>query len=145
MNRVLIIEDEINTAMPVREGLELNNIKADIAKDGSEGIEMFKANDYDLVLLDLQMPKMNGEQVLAEIRKEDPYVDVIVYTNFSEFADIKKLANIGIQGYINKGADAELTELIGIIMNKLAPLTEDDVGRLFKSFPNEFFEKSKEV
>lgn len=61
--------------------------------------------------LDLKMPKLSGQDVLKEIRKIRPYVLVIIYTNFSEFADIKALANIGIDGYVNKGPDADLENL----------------------------------
>jgi len=144
MNRVLIIEDELDTARSVREALAINSVTADIAKDGEEGIRKFNAGDYDLVLLDLRMPKMDGEQVLAEIRKVDPFVDVIVYTNFKEFADIKKLANIGIQGYVNKGPDADLNEVLNLILEKLAPLSEDDIRMLINHTPKDLFDDDKE-
>ena len=108
MNRVLIIEDELMTAETVKEALKLNEISADIAEDGVKGLELVKKNDYDLILLDLKMPKLSGEEVLKEIRKIRPYVFVIIYTNFSEFADIKALANIGIDGYVNKGPDSHI-------------------------------------
>ena len=135
MNKVLIIEDEIDTATPVREALALESIEADIAKDGTTGLQMFDTNNYDLILLDLKMPGLDGESVLTEIRKLDPFVDVIVYTNYSEFADIKKLTNIGIQGYINKGPEADLQKLISLIISKLAPLSEEDVVIMKKVVP----------
>lgn len=141
MNKILIIEDEIDTATPVKDALALEGIEADIAKDGSTGLQMFKTNNYDLILLDLKMPGLDGESVLSEIRKLDPFVDVIVYTNYSEFADIKKLTNIGIQGYINKGPEADLQKLVNLIMNKLAPLSEDDVEKLVRATPEELFEE----
>lgn len=135
MSKVLIIEDEINTAKPVQEALALESIQADIAADGTEGLEMFSAGDYDLVLLDLKMPGMSGEQVLTAIRKEDPFVDVIIYTNYTEFEDIKKLTNIGIDGYINKGAGADLFELVERIKSKLAPLDDDVIDLLLETVP----------
>ena len=141
MNKVLIIEDEVATATPVREALALNSVEADIAKDGLEGVKMFNEGEYDLVLLDLKMHGMNGEQVLTEIRKVDPFVDVIGYTNYSEFVDIKKLTNIGIQGYINKGPNADLSELLKTILEKLAPLSEEAVNKLIKHTPEELFDK----
>lgn len=96
MNRVLIIEDEIVTAEAVKEALALDNISADIASDGKSGLEKFISNNYDLILLDLKMPGLSGDEVLSEIRKRDPFIDVIIYTNYRDFADIKKLTNIGI-------------------------------------------------
>ncbi len=136
MNRILIIEDELETANAVKEALALDDISADIALDGKKGLEMFEAENYDLVLLDLKMPGLAGEDVLSEIRKNDPFVDVIIYTNYSDFADIKKLTNIGIEGYINKGPSADLTELIDAIKKRLAPLDDESISALLKDVPN---------
>lgn len=135
MNKVLIIEDEIRTAEPVQTALKFNGISADIAANGQQGIDMFKKTDYDLVLLDLKMPGMSGEDVLKQIREIDPFVDVIIYTNYSEFADIKKLTNIGIDGYINKGPNAELGELVNTIKEKLSPLSDEIALEILKDVP----------
>lgn len=143
MSKVLIIEDEVETATLVKRALELESVEAEIAKDGQEGIQKFEKNDYDLVLLDIKMPKMNGEDVLREIRKNDPFIDVIVYTNFSEFADIKALTNIGIQGYINKGPQADLKELIDTIMRFLSPMSYDDLNKLINKTPQSFFDEGE--
>ena len=136
MNRVLIIEDEIVTAEAVKEALALDNISADIASDGKSGLEKFISNNYDLILLDLKMPGLSGDEVLSEIRKRDPFIDVIIYTNYTDFADIKKLANIGIEGYINKGPKADLSELISVIKEKLAPLDDETISALLQDIPN---------
>lgn len=136
MNRVLIIEDEIVTAEAVKEALALDDISADIASDGKSGLKKFISNNYDLILLDLKMPGLSGDEVLSEIRKQDPFIDVIIYTNYSEFADIKKLANIGIDGYINKGPKADLSELISAIKEKIAPLNDETISALLKDVPH---------
>lgn len=136
MNRVLIVEDEIVTAEAVKEALALDDISADIASDGKSGLEKFTSSNYDLILLDLKMPGLSGDEVLSEIRKHDPFIDVIIYTNYTDFADIKKLANIGIEGYINKGPKADLSELISAIKEKLAPLDDETISALLKDIPN---------
>lgn len=135
MNLVLIIEDENATATPVKSALELEDIKADIAENGNEGLELFRKKAYDLILLDLKLPGLSGEEVLRAIRKEDPFVSVIVYTNYRDFEDIKKLTNLGIDGYINKGPAADLDELINLIKEKLAPIDETSIDTLFKDLP----------
>ena len=135
MNKVLIIEDEVSTAEAVQSALAMDDIYADIAP-GKSGVEAFTSGNYDLVLLDLKMPGLSGEEVLAAIRKMDPFIDVIIYTNYSEFADIKKLANIGIDGYINKGPKADLAELIAAIKEKLAPLSDETISELLKDVPS---------
>ncbi len=132
MNKILIIEDELMTAKAVKEALELNDMEADIAEDGIKGLDLVKKHDYDLILLDLKMPKLSGEEVLKEIRKVRPYVFVIIYTNFSEFADIKALANIGIDGYVNKGPDSDLKELVNMIKEKLEPFSVNEMEEIMK-------------
>lgn len=142
MNNVLIIEDEEVTARQVKAALEMHHVDADIAEDGRTGLQMFEKKDYDLILLDLRMPQMDGEEVLTQIREQDPFVDVIVYTNYKDFTDIKKLTNIGIQGYINKGSRAELNELVDTILKHLAPLDENDVDKMIRCTPKEMLEES---
>lgn len=141
MNKVLIIEDEFDTAVSVKDALAIKNVEAEIAKDGETGLSLFRENNYDLILLDLKLPDMEGEDVLSEIRKLDPFIDVVIYTNFTDFADIKKLTNIGIDGYINKGPEADLKELINYIMNKLAPMSEEDIAKLIDATPNKIFDE----
>ena len=82
------------------------------------------------------MPGLSGDEVLSEIRKRDPFIDVIIYTNYMDFADIKKLTNIGIEGYINKGPKADLSELISVIKEKLAPLDDETISALLQDIPN---------
>lgn len=133
MSRILIVEDEDMTARVVKKALELNNMEVEIAEDGEKGISLIKEKEYDLILLDLKMPKISGEEVLKVIRKIRPYVFVIIYTNFSEFADIKALANIGIDGYVNKGPDANLQELVNMIKEKLEPFSVEEMQDIMDS------------
>ena len=133
MNEILIIEDEIMTAKTVKEALELNEMKVEIAEDGIKGLDLIKKNNYDLILLDLKMPKLSGEDILKEIRKTRPYVFLFISTNFSEFADIKALTNIGIDGYVNKGPDADLKELVNIIKEKLEPFSTEDLENIVEA------------
>ncbi|MCI8506825.1 MAG: response regulator [Lachnospiraceae bacterium] len=130
MYKILLVEDDRETASYVKSGLELEEMTVDVAVDGQDGFECFQKNEYDLVLLDLEMPRMNGEELVIKIRNINPYIDIIVYTNYSQFADIKKLVNLGINGYINKGPEADLRELINIVKSKLEPINEDAMKTL---------------
>ena len=132
MYRILVVEDEKNTAEPVKEALEMNGFAADVAENGAKALGLFGKVSYDLVLLDLKLPDMSGEDVLRRLRDKDPYVYVVVYTNYSDFVEIKSLTNIGIDGYINKGPAADLKELVGIVQEKLSPLDELGIRHLFK-------------
>lgn len=117
----------------VKAALELEEMGVEVAYDGEEGLNMFRNGQYDLVLLDLEMPKMNGEELLREVRKENPYIDIIVYTNYERFGDIKKLVNMGINGYVNKGLSADLQELIDMIKSKLETMDEEEMACLIQN------------
>lgn len=130
MYKILLVEDDKETADLVKSGLELEEMKVDVAVDGQDGFEHFQKNEYDLVLLDLEMPRMNGEELVIKIRNINPYIDIIIYTNYSQFADIKKLVNLGINGYINKGPEADLRELINVVKSKLEPMDEEAMKAL---------------
>lgn len=127
MYQILLVEDDRETVAFVKGGLELEDISVDVAYDGQMGLEKFRNKNYDLVLLDLEMPKMNGEELLREIRRDNPYIDIIVYTNYVQFANVPKLINMGINGYINKGGKADLDELIDMVKEKLEPLSEEEM------------------
>lgn len=130
MYKILLVEDNKETADLVKMALEFEDMNVDVAFDGQDGLEHFMKNEYDLILLDLEMPRMNGEELVIKIRNINPYVDIIVYTNYSQFADIKKLVNLGINGYINKGPGADLKELVNMIKSKLEPMDEDTMKTL---------------
>lgn len=127
MYKILLVEDNVETANYVKQAFELENLSVDVAYDGQNGFEQYLKEEYDLVLLDLEMPKMNGEELLIKIRNINPYIDIIVYTNYSNYGDIKRLVNLGINGYVNKGPEADLKELIALVKSKLEPIDEESM------------------
>lgn len=130
MYKILLVEDNRETAAFVKQAFEIEDIRVDVAYDGKEGFEQYLKEEYDLMLLDLEMPKMNGEELLIKIRNINPYIDIIVYTNYAEFGDVKRLVNLGINGYVNKGPEADLNELIEIVKSKLEPMDEESMKKL---------------
>ena len=101
MNKILIIEDDKNIQRLL--GLELRhkNYSVDSAYDGEQGIEMFSKNSYDLVLLDLMLPKKSGKEVCQELRKlaETP---IIIITAKDSVLDKVELLDLGANDYICK-------------------------------------------
>jgi two-component system response regulator PhoP len=104
--RVLIVEDERrlaeNVARSLREGA---NYAVDVALDGEEGVYMATSNPYDLVLLDLMLPKMDGLAVLHRIRLSGLSVPVLVLTARDEKESVVALLNAGADDYVAKPFD----------------------------------------
>lgn len=96
MNRVLIIEDELNIAELERDYLEVNGFESDIATTGEEGLRQAMTNTYDLILLDLMLPKVDGFELCKQLRKT---LDIPIIMVTARKEDIDK-----IRGF-DRGAD----------------------------------------
>jgi DNA-binding response OmpR family regulator len=119
--KILIVEDERKTGEYLQKALLQEKIDSEIASDGKVAIELFEKNKYDLVVLDLKLPILTGDEVLKRIRELDPYIEVIVYTNYEEPPVMKKLLNLQVNGFLKKGPDANLWETVEFIKAKLMP------------------------
>lgn len=104
--RVLIVEDERRLAENVARSLrESAGYAVDLAFDGEEGLFMSGTNPYDLIILDLMLPKMDGQTVLHKIRLSGSGVPVLVLTARDEKESVVKLLNAGADDYIAKPFD----------------------------------------
>lgn len=100
--RILIVEDETALAEALTEILKVNGYLADAVGNGPEGLEYIRTGIYDLVLLDIMLPGMDGLSVLRTIRQEKFYVPVILLTAKSELSDIITGLDAGSDDYLPK-------------------------------------------
>lgn len=138
-NTVMLVEDERKTAEMLQKALEMEGIEVVWVSDGRQAVESMTKGKFDLVILDLKLPEMSGDEALERIRKIDPYVEVLVYTNYQDPPVMKKLINIGIEGYISKGAAADLWETVEHVKRILDPLSEAEREGLIDSLPEGAF------
>lgn len=108
MSKIAIIEDDAVISQMYRMKFESEGFEVQVAVNGHEGITLVEQMKPDLILLDVQMPEMNGDEALATIRKSDwgKHIPVIILTNLGEEEAPKNLRSLGIHGYIVK---ADLT------------------------------------
>jgi DNA-binding response OmpR family regulator len=93
MNRILIIEDEQSIAELERDYLEIEGFEVEIASDGKTGLETALKNNYQLILLDVMLPKMNGFDLCKQIRKE---MDIPILMVTAKNEDIDKVRGFGL-------------------------------------------------
>lgn len=102
MNRtILIVEDESVIAELQRDYLEMSGYQTEIAKDGEKGLEMGLTGKYDLIVLDVMLPKLNGFEVCKKIRVELD-IPVLMVTARLEDIDIIRGLGLGADDYITK-------------------------------------------
>lgn len=99
---VLIVEDEKDIAAFIERGLHLEGFATEVVGDGESALDQIESNDYDLVILDLMLPKVSGLDVLKKIREEGISIPVLVLTARTSVED-------KVEG-LDKGADDYLTK-----------------------------------
>jgi DNA-binding NtrC family response regulator len=117
MAKILIIDDEKSIRYTLREILEYEKYGVDEAKDGEEGLDMFTKNEYDVVLCDIKMPKMDGMEVLAkatELGKEAQFIMISAHGTIETAVDATKK---GAYDFIQKPPD--LNRLLLTVRNAL--------------------------
>ena len=85
--RVLLVEDESKVSTFVSRGLTAERFAVDVAGDGQSGLELATTYAYDLIILDLMLPKLDGTQVLRKIRAQNSNVPVLILTARDLVAD----------------------------------------------------------
>lgn len=100
--RILLAEDEKSMSKALQAILTKNNYSVDAVYDGEEAVSYVRSGDYDVVIMDIMMPKMNGIDALKEIRKKGCTVPVIMLTAKSEIDDKVKGLDAGANDYLTK-------------------------------------------
>lgn len=120
--RVLVIDDEKEFLSSVRKVLSRRNMEIFTAENGEKGIEEIRAKAVDVVVLDIKMPGMNGIDVLTQIKKEKPFVEVILLTGHASVSSAVEGLRKGAFDYLHKPEDME--ELVRTI--RLAAVRKEE-------------------
>jgi two-component system copper resistance phosphate regulon response regulator CusR len=108
--RLLVIEDEKKLADFVARGLRAENLAVDVAYDGKSGWDMATVYPYDLLILDLMLPGLNGTEILHRVRKKNPCVPVLILTARDGTAEKVQNFEAGADDYLTK--PFEFAELV---------------------------------
>src|SRR3954468_6673203 len=107
MFKVLVVDDDAGLRLSVVSALSENHYLVDQAKDGEEAVNKVRAGHYDLVLLDVNMPRMSGLEALKEIKAHDPSIIAIILTAFSNIRDAVEATKEGAYNYLEKPIKAD--------------------------------------
>lgn len=120
MTKIAIIEDDPVISQMYRMKFEATDFMVEVADNGARGIAMVKAFKPDIILLDIGMPEMSGDEALEQIRKDpaNKTTPVIILTNLGEEEAPKRLRDLGIHSYIVK-ADLTPRQVVGRVKDAL--------------------------
>ncbi|WPU65321.1 sigma-54-dependent transcriptional regulator [Peredibacter starrii] len=117
MHKVLVVDDDKVLQQNVKQALEYHHFVVDVADNGKEAVNKVYGQKYDLVVMDVNMPEMDGIQALTEIKKHDPSVIVLILTAYSNVTDAVKAVKEGAYNYLEKPITSE--NLVALIKRAL--------------------------
>ncbi len=124
MKRILIVEDNKDIALLVQRRLS-KQFSVDVAVNGEDATESINANPYDLIVLDLSLPKKSGFDVLKDMRKKSPYPPVLILSGLNAVEDKVKGLKLGADDYLAKPFDVkELVARIDALLRRVPSAQE---------------------
>ncbi len=120
MNRILIIDDDKELCVLIKQSVLSENIEADFCNNGREGLQKLKEAEYQLVILDIMMPGIDGFEVLEEIRKESR-LPILMFTSKNDSVSKVRGLRAGADDYLTKPFDMD--ELIARIVSLIRRYT----------------------
>lgn len=102
MNQILIVEDEARLAAFVEKGLKKNGFNTVVAEDGEQAVSLAQSSNFDLMLLDLNLPVKDGWTVLRELRNNGKQLPIIIITALVDERNKTAALNAGANDYITK-------------------------------------------
>lgn len=115
--KILIVEDEVKLGKYLKQGLDESGFSVDLVDNGVDGLYQTEEVDYDLVLLDVMLPGMNGWDILKRLRLRTKYLPVIMLTARDDVADRVQGLELGADDYMSK--PFSFCELLARIRNQL--------------------------
>ena len=127
MMKILLLEDEAMLRSSIKEFLEELDCEVDDFFDGKDALKAFESDEYDALLLDINVPSMDGYGLLEKVRQTNTLKPVIFITAMTDIDDITKAYNLGCSDYLKKPFGLQelwlrLKSIVGIVATKEAPL-----------------------
>ncbi len=117
MHKVLVVDDDKVLQDSVRQALEFHHFFVDTADNGKEALNKVTSEKYDLVVMDVNMPEMDGIEALEQIKKYSPSIIVLILTAYSNVGDAVKAVKLGAFNYLEKPITSE--NLVALIKRAL--------------------------
>ncbi len=132
--KILLVEDDPNFGTVLKDYLTLNDYSVSHAKDGLEGLIMFKNDDFDICILDVMMPRKDGFSLAKDIRTTNADVPIIFLTAKTMKEDVLKGYEVGADDYLNKPFDSEvlLYKIKAILQRKEVDSNTDEEQHEFQ-------------
>ena len=100
--RILVVEDEHRIAASIKKGLEMEKYSVDLAYTGTDGLDLASSEDYDLIILDLMLPNLDGLEICRRLRADSIHTPILILTARDQLNDKVSGLNDGADDYLTK-------------------------------------------
>jgi DNA-binding response OmpR family regulator len=144
MYKVLLVEDELMLAKIVKESLEVRGFTMLHAADGAAGLQLYRTQRPDILVVDIMMPRLDGLSLTAEIRKTDPQIPIIFLTARSQTTDVVKGFETGGNDYLKKpfSMDELIVRIKALLNRSQLPQSPADATYTIGQFSFDFQKQS---
>ena len=132
--KILLVEDEETLAIGLEYNLSEEGYKVTLAKDGKQALSKFNADNYDLIILDIMIPYLDGFEVAKQVREKDPQMPILVLTARTSAGDRVKGLELGVDDYLTKPFHLEelLLRIKGMLKRKMWYKSVSAIGSIYQ-------------
>ncbi|MEM3786142.1 MAG: response regulator [Nitrososphaeria archaeon] len=120
--RILVVDDDVDILQSLKEILETKGYNVEVAENAQKGLDMARKKFFNLAILDIKLPDMEGTELLAKIHKEKPEMMKVMLTGYPSLDNAVQALNLGADAYLMKPVNPE--ELLRIVEEKLREQSE---------------------
>lgn len=132
---ILVVDDEPTLRLTTKARLQAKGFDVDVAEDGEIALDKLRSKTFDIVLLDINMPRLNGLQTLEAITRDYPHTDVVMLTSFADFSLAIECLKKGAKDYLVKPIDAQelVTRLTSLLRAQISERTLETYKEFWRS------------
>lgn len=134
--KLLIVDDESGIRERYGEYFEKRGFDVELAADGQEGLGKLREGEFDVAIIDIRMPQVNGIELARFVREEGIDTSLIILTGYGEKGDAIQALNLGVEGWFEK-TGIEMDELLQKVDDVAQVIPLDEVRRILSAIPQE--------
>jgi len=134
--KLLIVDDESQIRATYGEFFEKRGFDVELASDGQEGLSKLRQGEFDVAIVDIRMPKMDGGKLAERVVEEGIDTSLIILTGYGEKEDAIRAVNLGVGGWFEK-ATVKMDDLLHKVDELAQVIPLDEVRRILSAIPEE--------
>ena len=134
--KLLVVDDESRIRATFGEFFEKRGFDVELASDGEQGLDKLREGEFDVAIVDIRMPGMDGSELARHVVEEGIDTSLIILTGHGEKEDVIQAINLGVDGWFEK-ATVEMDDLLQKVNELAQVIPLDEVRRILSTIPEE--------